>query len=156
MCSSIISILYYSSHLPLNYISHFDLVGIVNNELIGASAIFALLHHFAKRNYYVFVDGDGLLGVWVLTADCMGAVGAFGKTVGVTVAVLELLRVAESDFADDEEADAAGEVRAAIATGFSGKVCKVDTFSECVTCLGSFRRRNSQPVGQDAHKVRES
>ena len=78
------------------------MVGIIDYEFIGTSAIFALLYHFTKRNYYIFVNGYGLFGVWVLSADCMCAVGAFGKSVGVAVALLQFLRVSKSYFANDE------------------------------------------------------
>ena len=68
----------YISLLPLYYILHFDLVGVVNDEFVGTSTIFALLYDFTKRNCYVLWDCDRAGGVWVLCSDGVGAVSAFG------------------------------------------------------------------------------
>ena len=98
----------YISLLPLYYILHSNLIGVINDEFVGSSTIFALLNYFTERYCYVLRNDNIALWVRVLRSDGVGAVHTFGQKIGVSFTLFKFLLVSKSYFANNEGANTTG------------------------------------------------
>ena len=102
----------------------------------------------------VEVHGDCVLGVQA--PFCFAGVEFFvflDKIVDVIVWSLSVCRIAEGYLAEEKKSLSIGEKSMAVGQRLFKGVCEVGTFPKVVSMLRSFRRRNSQAVGQNTVEI---